>query len=181
MDSEELENLKKEYQHLPDSEIRDLLAVDPSEYEPGIFEIVTREADRRGLTLKSPLRPEIDKQDAEQLDYGQKIQSVDIIKPVDMADLTNEIKISNLVDAEYIKGLILQAHIEYLYSEYYCPAKAMTSISGQSKIAIGIKIYTRLTDADKVSKIIEEYRRDAADEKFPQDESEQQNDQDQVE
>ena len=49
MDPEQLENLKKEYEKLPDAEILDLLAVDPSEYEPGVFEIVKAEALRRDL------------------------------------------------------------------------------------------------------------------------------------
>ena len=58
MDEQERARLKKEYALLSDEDIRDMLNFDRDEYEEGVYEIISQEAERRGfLKTAGPLPP----------------------------------------------------------------------------------------------------------------------------
>ena len=103
MNSYELVRLQEQYKLLPDSELREMLAIEESQYESGVYDLVKQEAIRRGWDINRKSSFETDIKAGDHLD-GQ---------------LTLVCQLPTIEDADYIKPLLDQADLEYLYTEYH--------------------------------------------------------------
>lgn len=132
MDPEQKAELKKEYEYLSDRELQEMLAVDKSEYEEGVYELVEEEAQRRSLNQASP----------------------EVLRELDPYRLEVVHLAKNITEAGLLRGILQAEGIDCFYSEF--PLSGLGGggfMSRQSFVAVPVMV--RETDAQEARRILE--------------------------
>lgn len=132
MNNEEKARLKKEYESIPDEELLEMLLLDESEYEQGVYELVEEEAERRGLGKTAG--PEA----ARELS-PYRLEIVHMAK--------------NIPEADLIRVFLAQHGIDCFYSEFPLSAAAAGGFLTRDPI-IAVPVMVRETDADRAREIM---------------------------